>query len=185
MLVWNQIPNTSHTRTHTYTRNRREVASRLPSFIYAHTHTRTYQPISILCLSPTLHHHNHNHTTFHFSLLFRAVLTILLFRRSVCILFSAHSRHIFELTCSHSPSPTLTPLLPACLSTFFISKRGNGINHRLRRRLKPDPQHVHSRRAHLSTQLTPSFLHRPSPMPPNQTSQSQRSLPLVVSRQIR
>lgn len=109
MLVWNQIPNTSHTRTHTYTRNRREVASRLPSFIYAHTHTRTYQPISILCLSPTLHHHNHNHTTFHFSLLFRAVLTILLFRRSVCILFSAHSRHIFELTFSlpySNPSPT-------------------------------------------------------------------------------
>ena len=178
-------PNTKHqsyTHTHTYTRNRREVASRLPSFIYAHTHTPTYRPISIPCLFPTLHHHNHNiqHSIFLFSfalsLLFYFSVALFAFR----FLFTRDT-----FSSSHSPSPTLTPLLPAYLSTFFILKRGNGINHRLRRRLKPDPQHVHSRRAHLSTQLTPSFLHRPSPMPPNRTSQPQRSLPLMVSRQIR
>lgn len=103
-------PNTKHpSHTHTYTRNRREVASRLPSFIHAHTHTHTYQPISIPCLFPILHHH-HNHTTFRFSLLFRCVLTTLLFRRSVCPSFSFARHQIrghiqFSLPYS-KPSPT-------------------------------------------------------------------------------
>ena len=108
MLVWNQIPNTSHTGTHTRAIEERWRLASPPSFTHTHLHIHTnqflYFPSFLSCtIITTIIQHSVFLFSFAVSLLI--YFSVVLFAFRFCSLDIKFDLNSLSLPCSN-PSPT-------------------------------------------------------------------------------